>query len=208
MAQEIKANDIYRDDLFAATPPLEAKKMLFSLAATKGIGYFGSDTASGMKIEFIDIRRAYYQAHARRQLYVKLPAEDYTPGMCGRLNKALQGTRDAAQCWEYEYNKFMVDELGFKRGRCSPCVFYHEEQNLRAVIHGDDFKLLGFDNNLDWFKSALTAKWQVKIKGRIGPKHDDSKIIHVFNRLVDGRKTASITKQTRGMLRSLSKLWN
>jgi hypothetical protein len=89
VAQEIKANDIYRDDLFAATPPLEAKKMLFSLATTEGIGYFGSDTASGMKIEFIDIRRAYYQAHVRRQLYVKLPTEDHTPGMCGRLNKAL-----------------------------------------------------------------------------------------------------------------------
>ena len=67
VAQEIKANDIYRDDLFAATPPLEAKKMLFSLATTEGIGYFGSDTMSGMKIEFIDIRRAYYQAHARRK---------------------------------------------------------------------------------------------------------------------------------------------
>ena len=97
VAQEIKANDVYRDDLFAATPPLEAKKLLFSLATTEGIGYFGSDITSGMKIEFIDIRRAYYQAHARRQLYVKLPPEDQSPGMCGRLNKALQGTRDAAQ---------------------------------------------------------------------------------------------------------------
>ena len=39
VAREKKANDIYRDDLFAATPPLEATKMLFSLATTEGIGY-------------------------------------------------------------------------------------------------------------------------------------------------------------------------
>ena len=100
VAREIKANDIYRDDLFAATPPLEAKKMLFSMATTEGIGYTQDYEHEGMKIEFIDIRRAYYHAHARRDLYVQLPIEDSEPGMCGRLNKALQGTRDAAQCWE------------------------------------------------------------------------------------------------------------
>ncbi len=37
VAKEIKVNK--REDLFAATPPLEAKKLLFSMAVTKGIGY-------------------------------------------------------------------------------------------------------------------------------------------------------------------------
>ena len=37
VAQEI--NDKKRECLFAATPPLEAKKILFSLAVTKGIGF-------------------------------------------------------------------------------------------------------------------------------------------------------------------------
>ena len=37
VAQEIKVGK--REDLFAATPPLEAKKMLFSLAVTEVIGY-------------------------------------------------------------------------------------------------------------------------------------------------------------------------
>ena len=109
--------------LFAATPPLEAMKMLFSTATAEGIGDFKGSEYNCMKIEFIDIRRAYYQAHARRDFFVQLPPEDSAPGMCSKLNKALQGTRDAAQCWEYEYNKFMVDELGFARGICSPCMF-------------------------------------------------------------------------------------
>ena len=37
VAQEIKQDK--REDLFAATPPLEAKKLLLSLAVTAGIGY-------------------------------------------------------------------------------------------------------------------------------------------------------------------------
>ena len=147
VAREIKANDVFRDDLFAATPPLEAKKMLLSLAMTEGFGYH-NNASKQMKLEFIDIRRAYYQAKARREIYVQLPPEDSEPGMCGKLNKALQGTRDAAQCWEYEYSQFMKD-IGFVRGICSPCMFHHSDRNIRSVIHGDDFTMLGYDKDLD-----------------------------------------------------------
>ena len=52
-----------------------------------------------MKLDFIDVRRVYFHAKARREVYVKLPAEDSEEGMCGRLNKAMYGTRDAAQNW-------------------------------------------------------------------------------------------------------------
>ena len=61
--------------MFAATPPLEAKKILFSLAVTAGKGFKG-DRRQGMKIDFIDVRRAYFQAKARRDAYIKLPYED------------------------------------------------------------------------------------------------------------------------------------
>ena len=33
-----------REDLFAATPPLEAKKLLLSMAVTEGIGYQAGST--------------------------------------------------------------------------------------------------------------------------------------------------------------------
>lgn len=137
-----------------------------------------------MKLEFIDIRRAYYQAHARRRIYVELPPEDYEEGKCGLLNKALQGTRDAAQCWEYEYSSFM-EGLGFVRGIASPCIFFNKQRNLRAVIHGDDFTLLGFSKELDWFRAKIQAKWEVKIKGRIGPSAADLKVMPVLNRIVE-----------------------
>ena len=58
---------------------------------------------NGMKLDFIDVRRAYFHAKAKRMVYVQLPPEDAKEGMCGRLNKALYGTRDAAQNWENAY---------------------------------------------------------------------------------------------------------
>ena len=87
MAKEIKMDK--RTDLFAATPPLEAKKMLFSMAVTEGIGYQKDNPKEGMKIDFIDISRAYFQADAIRDMYVQLPDEDWEEGLCGKLLKSM-----------------------------------------------------------------------------------------------------------------------
>jgi len=61
-----------REDLFSATPPLEAKKVLFSGAVTEGIGFVAGKEKGGMKLDFIDVRRAYFHAKARREVYVAL----------------------------------------------------------------------------------------------------------------------------------------
>ena len=60
VAKEIKKDS--RIDLFAATPPLEAKKILFSLVVTEGCGYDRGNRGDGMKPDFIDIRKAYFNA--------------------------------------------------------------------------------------------------------------------------------------------------
>ena len=139
VAQEIKMDK--RDDSSAATPPLEAKKMLMSMAFIEGIGYQDNDRKGGNKLELFVVRRAFFYARARRLVCVKLPEEDSQEGMCGRLNKAMYGTRDAAQNWEMEYVEFM-ESIGFRRGQSTPCIFWHKCKGIRAVIHGDDFTLL------------------------------------------------------------------
>ena len=111
VAQELNTHK--RQDLFAATPPLEAKKLLLSLAAIEGIRFKKGCKSSGKNLDFIDVRRAYFHANARRLVFVNLPPEDYQEGVCGRLNKSLYGTRDAAQNWEHAY----------KSGVASPCIF-------------------------------------------------------------------------------------
>lgn len=127
-------------DLFAATPPWEAKKLLFGLAVTKGAGWF-CDKKSGHKTDFIDIRCAYFHAAARRPVYVQLPPEDYSPGQCGRLIKSMYGTRDAAQNSEIEYTEFL-NGIGFTVSSSVGCMFSRGLGNIKVVVHGDDFTLL------------------------------------------------------------------
>ena len=93
-----------------------------------------------MKMDFIDVKSAYFHAQARRRAFVNLPHEDKEEGMCGLL-KSVYGTRDAAQNWEYEYRGFMT-KIGFRAGEASPCVFHQREREIRVVIHGDDFTVL------------------------------------------------------------------
>ena len=77
-------------EFFAATPPLEALRMMISHAASgrsHGLG--------GRKLLVIDARKAHLHAMAEREVYVDLPPEQSVPGMCSRLNRCLYGTRDA-----------------------------------------------------------------------------------------------------------------
>ena len=59
-----------RDDLFAATPPLESLKALLSLAASSRGG------ADPYRVMAIDIKTAYFYAPATRPLFIPIPRED------------------------------------------------------------------------------------------------------------------------------------
>ena len=178
VAQEIKTDR--RDDLFAATPPLEAKNMLVSIVASD-VGMRGSER---MKLDFIDVRRAYFHAKARRKVYVRLPKEDHEDGMCGRLVKAMYGTRDAAQNWECEYVDFMLS-IGFSQGRATPCMFYHPVREVRVVVHGDDFTIGGFEDGLDWSREEISKRFEVKFRARLGGGPKDDKRVRILNRVVE-----------------------
>ena len=73
VAKEIKEDK--REDLFAATPPLEAKEMLVPLWAS----------VPGLCLDFGDVVRAYFHAKARRKVCVELSKEDFEEGKCGLL---------------------------------------------------------------------------------------------------------------------------
>ena len=101
--------------LFAATPPLEALKLLLAYAASD----------SNVHVMLSDVKRAYFNAFAQRDLYVELPKEDpkYQDGWVGKLRLALYGTRDAAQLWQ-ECLAGHLESIGFTEGgRISACSF-------------------------------------------------------------------------------------
>ena len=112
VAKEIK-KDI-RDDLFAAMPPLEAKKVLFSLSQS-----LPGNSQGAYELFFIDIKRAYFHAKAIRDVYAELPEQDSAPGMWAHLLKSTYGIRDAAQNWERECTCTFTG-LGFLPGPATP----------------------------------------------------------------------------------------
>ena len=107
------------EGVFAAMPPIEAKRLLFSLFTT--LREQGSEE---YVLNFLDAKKADCHARPRRQLYVELPPEDASPGMCAKLHWCMYGTRDAAAAWEDTYTKILV-EAGFKTGRASNSTFWH-----------------------------------------------------------------------------------
>eukprot|EP00959_Pyramimonas_sp_CCMP1952_P401534 8413588-Pyramimonas_sp.AAC.1 len=75
----------------------------------------GKDRSSRQYLSFLDVRRAHFHAPATREVYVQLPPEDASPGMVGRLNMSMYGTRDAALNWESKYTAVMK-KCGFEQG--------------------------------------------------------------------------------------------
>ena len=182
VAKEIKR--AASDEMLAATPPLEAKKCLFSMAMNnfaRGRGDFHGKT---QKLPFIDVSRAYFYAPSRRPVCVQLLDEDDTPGMCGRLNVSMYGTRDAASNWEDAYTQHLLGH-GLVQGKSSPCVFRHPTRKVRCVVHGDDFTFLESDEELDFCIQIMQGQYDVKVRGMLGPDRNDDKTMTILNRCLE-----------------------
>ena len=181
VAKEIRRGP--NEDMFAATPPLEAKKCLFSLVMSTFARGRCRKEARQSKLLFVDVSRAYFYAPSRRPVFVKLPEEDDEPGMCGRLNVSMYGTQDAASNWEHKYATHLI-ENGFIRGKSSPCVFWHPHTGVRCVVHGDDFTFAGSDEELAKCSTMMSDEYDIKVRGKLGPDKADDKAITILNRCV------------------------
>jgi hypothetical protein len=197
------------DEFFAATPPLEALRMLLSHTASGRRSGKG-----GRKVLVIDARKAHLHALAERLVYVDLPPEAKVPGMCARLRRCLYGTRDAPARWE----AFLADELskmGFARGKASPCCFNHATNDLKCIVHGDDFVFSGSDADLKWVEEEMGRRFLVKVIGKLGGDKGDLQELRVLNRVLrwtdegifaeaDPRHQEILVAQLAGDLKSLS----
>ena len=141
-------------ELYAATPPLEALKLLLGHASS------GDGLAHLM---LSDVKRAYFHAKANRELYVELPEEDeeYHEGYVGKLALALYGTRDAASLWQECLAEHLLS-IGFVRGISNPCVYYNADRQLRALVHGDDYATSGSLQELEWMRGKLEGRFEMK----------------------------------------------
>ena len=179
VGRELKRGE-KRDDLFAATPPLESLKTVISLCSSR------QWRCEPHRIMSIDVKRAYFYAPATRPVYIKIPQEDWELGdedRVGVLNLSLYGTRDAAMNWAATYTKFLV-QCDFAPGKCSPCNFHHAERDMAVTVHGDDFTCSGSEKDLRWLKACMESKFEIKSE-MLGPTpgvHQQE--IRVLNRIL------------------------
>ena len=184
MGKEFRMDD-GMDGLFAATPPLEALRLLISEAAT-------DDFERNKVISIIDVARAFFEAPVQRDVCIELPEEDLTTedikqDLVGKLNMSLYGTRDAAANWQHTVAKAM-EQLGFIRGSYDACTYYHPTKGLKTLVHGDDFVTTGHRNNIKWFESKMRERFEVKVKARLGPDPEDDKSVRVLNRVAEHKR--------------------
>ena len=167
------------ESFYAATPPLEAKRMLFT--------QFASEQSRGgkpLKISLVDVKKAYFYGIPERDLYVRLPYElGVSKKYVGKLVRCMYGTRDAGAIWESCYASALT-KLGFIQGQASPCCFVHHEWGVNVVVHGDDFTALGTSEGLDAYEKGMQEAFECKLKGRLGTDENDCKEMRVLNRIV------------------------
>jgi hypothetical protein len=168
--------NVGRDDaLYAATPPLEALRIIISEAATIA----GGDQRRELMVN--DVRRAYFYAKIDRDVFIELPAEDpdYGSGKVGKLRLCLYGTRDAAKGWQETLSAHLVG-LGFARGVGHPSVFSHAERGIKTLVHGDDYVSSGLSADLSWLESELGKAYEIKTQ-RLGigkQLQDEGKVLN------------------------------
>ena len=168
-----------RDDLYAATPPLESLKAVLSLCASRQSGRNPS------RIMALDVVRAYFYAPATRAVYIQIPAEDRLTGDEGhvaQLNLSFYGTRDAAKNWTQTYTAFL-EQIGFATGLGSTCNFTHRNRLLAMTVHGDDFTASGSDLDLAWLQAQFKKRFEVKVQ-ILGPGPGQEREVRILNRII------------------------
>ena len=104
-------------------------------------------------------------------------------GRYAKLKKWLYGMRKAAAGWEEDYAK-RLEDVGFRRGRGAPTVFYNEKTQVRIVVHGDDFTFSGVKAELLKMRSTMEKWYDIKNRGMMGSDVDDIKKVTILGRML------------------------
>ena len=163
--------------LFAATPPWEAKKLLSKMSMVNP-----KKGKLETKLMFIDVRKAHFIPVCNEKVFVELP-----DGRVVRLKKWLYGMRKAAKSWEEFYTEKFV-EKGFQPGSFCPVVFFNKETAVRVVVHGDDFTFSGHHLELVALRNWMESWCDIKFRGIMGSGRDDTKEIEILGAKIEEGK--------------------
>ena len=104
----------------AATPPVEGFRFLLSRAMT-------GERRKEMVIGFFDISRAHFHSPVGRRVEIRVPNGDPPcPSGVAMLNRAMYGTKDAAQCFPL-YCERTMEQLDNRIGEFNLRLYKHAQ---------------------------------------------------------------------------------
>ena len=144
-----------REDVFAATPPLAARRFILSRAASRG---------HGRCLGLWDVSVAFFHAPIEEKVFVRPPKNMRKDKTIWKLLKAMYRTQVASSRWQRLVRETLCD--GHWTVLTSvPCVAYNETEDSLVVCHGDNILVEGHDSSLD----KLDEVFEIKRLPRVGP---------------------------------------
>ena len=122
VACEVNYGTTTEASFYAAAPPPESKKILF-------VKYADEPTRQGkpQRISFVDIRKAYFNASPKKNIFISLSKEWELPRhWVAKQVRCFYGTMDDGAVWE-DTSLAALENMGFKSGVASPCIFSHAD---------------------------------------------------------------------------------
>ena len=101
-----------------------------------------------------------------RHVAVELPIDALTEeekerDLVGILDMSLYGARDAAVNFQKEVGKLMR-ALGFIQSKNNAIIFYHQYDDVKVLVHGNDFVASGRRAKIQKFKENLARRFTIK----------------------------------------------
>ena len=167
---------------FAATPLVEGFCFLRPRAVTGEKEKIAPDESV---IALFDISRAHFHSPVRRKVAIRKQGDPLCPSGIVTLNRAMYGTKDAAQCVDLYCDRTM-EQLGGCIGVFNPCLHNHPVKDISVLRHGDDSATLATGAQIAEFKEHPSKHLLVKHMATLGPRPQlvDSCEVRFLNRLL------------------------
>ena len=190
---EVRARLVARDfkvkgsgtciDLFAAMPPLEAKKMLFRQAVREGRSWEEGKWC-GKKLIFIDVKKAHLNGKVPDDIhaFVRMPC-----GRIWKLKRWIYGSRPAANAWEKDFVEKLTG-AGFEQGKSCPTVLFRRSTGCRLVVHGDDFTFASWENEVPKLLEEMKGWYEIKVRAILGGSPEDDEEVTILGRRLRWRR--------------------
>ena len=101
-----------------------------------------------------------------------------------------------------------LEGVGFKRGESCGVVFYYKGRDISMAVHGDDFTLMGLEEDLFWLRDLMKAWFERKVRAIWEADAGDDKEVVILGRRVTYGKDRIEYEADRKLGKYFGTFWN